>query len=337
MSHGLAAALTDVRPGDLVFARLGSANAKAGASLWPALVLETTTKEVSPRSCTSARTRTSATLFFFGDAKSAELDVSRLYDYDATLETELVRHHVEMKATFALAVNEATALRAERLVASDARTSPALSAKSEHSTAAALPLGPLEAAITLLHPAHQLRAHEIVFVNLSAATVSAMKAAIWPATVVADGEGRVDCAEGCYVEVECFGDLKRTHVARRQIFPYEPNYDSALVCRRRKASSRFEQAMADCELEHAAQRVQQLTEASVRPLSGEKRGSAAELTHHPAKVKRIWRLARISAVAERSAAGDDASSEDDEEISEAAFARRHAPFALLEKAGFSTV
>jgi hypothetical protein len=158
---------------------------------------------------------------------------------------------------------------------------------------------------------------------------------LWPAVIVeydADSEAPSP-TNG--LTVEFYGDRKQAIVPLSKLFPYAANRDADVVQRRRQSVPRFGEAMEEAELEYAADQVRsmaKLHEAAARTAQASRSGAALEA--RPRKRVRTWRLAHMTNFIDDDEDGD--GDDYDNDTSEAAYARRHEPFELLERAGFSS-
>ncbi|KAG8461609.1 hypothetical protein KFE25_001213 [Diacronema lutheri] len=195
-------------------------------------------------------------------------------------------------------------------------------------------------------PAAVLPLNEMVFAQLGKNWIN-----VWPAVVLAGdasarggGGGGVPAIDadtdapaassvpGTRVHVEFFGDEKQAALPVCKLFPYEANRESAAVLRRRETTARFDAAMSLAELEYATRKLL-LLRAPIGRTTGaicHARADDGRVAAPPPKRQRLWRVAQMSNYHDEP---DDVCAED---TSSDAFARRHAPFELLERAGFSS-
>jgi hypothetical protein len=290
-----------LRAGDIVLVRLGKQ--RESKSLWPAKVVEALASGVS--------------LFFFGDGKRAVLPRSRLYSLEDNMRSEPVCERWSASLHFAIAMHETLA------------DTPRLRPSS---------VEPAAEFAGFARPGTRAHADDdnIVLVALGAES-------LWPA-VVLDRDTRAR-----RVRVSFYGLPHETTVAVHCVYSYAANRAREAFIRRKGDTPKFAAAVREADLELAADTCRAASARfggapaddggtlraphAVRSPSssdGADTVAPAAAKQPPVPVARIWRLARMTNFR------DEAGSDDDEDTSTEAFARRHEPFELLEKAGFST-
>lgn len=362
------------QPGELVFARLGGSNPKATLAVWPAVVeheLPSSSANGRHKKATvyffgdhKRSTLALGRLYPWEANKDAEIVKTRTDSLDLMAKA---MHEASAFARcaaepFASCVGAAAKTSpSPQLLRTSGETAPSETTK-DTAPSASFNADPPKL-ITRAHACSGLvgfargscmQAGDMVFANLSSARANTLL--IWPAIVLGKGADEGGSDDDCSrvggggssnptcIKIEFFGDEKEATLPISKLYPYDANRESPLVMRRREATARFATAMSLAELEFASRKLLLLAapcyaSLPAAPISraqadgGTTAAAAAAVPAIPTgaiKRRRLWRIARLSNFCEEA---DDV---EDEPLTDKAFSRRHAPFEMLEKAGFSS-